>query len=490
MRQKRKLFLNLFTFGVIFMLFGCSEELYNEYTNSDKHSILVQRKNFDDLKKNKKLMKSIEKFTLKSSNSIQRQHYDSINNFYIDLDNVMYTLDSLQNQTYTFKVNRIPNNGQFENLILKTSKTGDFDAILVQYNQNVLNLNSNNSQEILNSINQNVTFTYLGKKSINEINSKFMYNEECYEPGFVYVAGHSCASGQHSFADGAVCTYWGTTDMATSGGYVYTMIPVSCDGGGGGGGELGDGFSTGPHGGGGGSDPLDTPCTKVKKPFTKVPSLKQRTQTLAGQTSQPTEKGFYMCNNATSATTNPFTNLSNGTSGSIELPANVSAPMLVIAHTHNSPATSTYSVPSWEDLDEFSKYIQENPTFVDSENLVFIVITADGTRYALTINNIELFKDFFYWPKFDIANYDYSKLLRKNNAMTEYYYGIPNANPPVLPKIKENSTSNSQDLKHFLNMLQVGGAGVDVFEINSTYSTFTQVTYNPNTDQIIRTNCN
>lgn len=253
MKQKRKHILKkLLIFGIAFLLVSCSEDLYDEGLNANKHAILVQRKNFEDLKKNKKLMKSIERFTMKVDNSLQRQHYDSINNFYIDLDDVMFTLDSLNHKTYTFKVSRLPDNGLFENLILKTSKDGGFDAILAQYNQTILNSNLTIPQEIQNSINQNVTFTYLGKKTLSEINSKFSYNEECFEPGYVYVttAGSTCASGHHSFNEGSDCDYWGTTAMATPGtsGYVFTMVGVACDNGGNSGGED---FSTGPHGGGG-----------------------------------------------------------------------------------------------------------------------------------------------------------------------------------------------------------------------------------------------
>ena len=142
----------------------------------------------------------------------------------------------------------------FENLILKSNKTGCFDAILSQYNGTILNSNSLNPTEILSSINQNVNFIYLGQKTLSEINSKFSYNEECFEPGYAYLSGNSCASGQHTFTDGSICDYWGTTDMATSGGYVYTMVGVSCSNvAGGGGSDIGGGFSTGPNGGGSGS---------------------------------------------------------------------------------------------------------------------------------------------------------------------------------------------------------------------------------------------
>lgn len=269
MKKKIRILNKLLIFSIIFMLFSCSEDLFDEQVKSQKHPILVQRKNFEDLKKNKKLMKSIEQFTIKVDNTLKKQHYDSINNFYIDIDDVMFTLDSLNHQTYTFKVSRLPDNGLFENLILKTSKDGGFDAILAQYNQTLLNSNLTIPQEIQNAINQDVTFTYLGKKTLSEINSKFSYNEECFEPGYVYVTtpGSSCASGNHSFGDGTDCNYWGTTAMATPGtsGYVFTMVGVACDNGGSGGGD----FTTGPHGGGGGGENLTppNPCNNLKKLF-------------------------------------------------------------------------------------------------------------------------------------------------------------------------------------------------------------------------------
>lgn len=250
MKKKMHLFKKTIIFGLVFILFSCEKDLYDNYLESNKHNLLVQRKDFEDLKKDKALMKSIEKFTLQSKNSLNREYYDTINNFYIDLDNVMFTLDSLNNQTYTFKVNRIPDNGLFENLILKSSQTGDFDAVLAQYNQNLINLTSTSPQGIENAINQYATFTYLGKKTIAEINNKFSINEECFEPGYIYVQGDQCASGNHSFSEGSACTYWGSTNMATTGGYVFTMVPTKCDGGSEGATPPTNGsFSTGPHGG-------------------------------------------------------------------------------------------------------------------------------------------------------------------------------------------------------------------------------------------------
>jgi hypothetical protein len=91
MKQKMHLFKKIIIFGLVFILFSsCEKDLYDDYLGSNKHSLLVQRKNFEDLKQDKALMKSIEKFTLRSKSSLNREHFDSINNFYIDLDNDIY----------------------------------------------------------------------------------------------------------------------------------------------------------------------------------------------------------------------------------------------------------------------------------------------------------------------------------------------------------------------------------------------------------------
>lgn len=487
MKKTKMIFFKTITFLFLFSLISCSEDLYEENTNSEKHSILVQRKNFEDLKKNKKLMKSIEKFTLKSSSSLQRQHYDSINNFFIDLDNVMFTLDSLQNQTYTFKINRIPDNGLFENLILKTSRTGDFDAILSQYNQNSLNLHSNNPQEILNSINQNVTFTYLGKKSISEINSKLIYNDECYEPGYVYVTGNSCASGQHTFADGASCTYWGTTDMATSGGYVYTMISVSCDGDGGGSDGLGGDFSTGPHGGGGSSTPIANPCNKVKNQNTKFPSLKQSLVNLATTTSQNYENGIFIDNTATATTVNPVQTIPSNTAngGTIPLNMNPTNSYVMLAHTHDSygsDGTGTYSIFSWDDLTTINNLIKNN--HIDNSNFVFYVITADGTRYALTVDSASDLSNFFYDPSnlpFG-TQIDAQKMLEMQRIFEKYYDKSKNG------LITTTSIANN-DKTNFLKFIKEANLGITLFEVDATFTTYQKLSIS-NSGVVTPTPCN
>ena len=92
--------------------------------------------------------------------------------------------------------------------------------------------------------------------------------------------------------------------------------------------------------------------------------------------------------------------------------------------------------------------------------------------------------------KFDPSNYDIIKLKNKNENFARFYNGDLLQNPPLKPLIKENSAYPEQDLRYFLNMLQSNNAGVDVFEVNSDFTTFTKVVLDKTTNNIIRTNCN
>lgn len=104
-----KILNKLLIFGIVLTLFSCEKDLYENYTPNNHH-LLVQRKNFEDLKKNPKIIKKLEGFVTSKQQILQRHNYDPINNFYIDLDDIMFTQDSLNNQTYTFKIQRSENN--------------------------------------------------------------------------------------------------------------------------------------------------------------------------------------------------------------------------------------------------------------------------------------------------------------------------------------------------------------------------------------------
>lgn len=468
--MKKNIFNKLLIFGTFCFLFGCSPDLYEEQIKESKFK--VKFVNSEIYKKNKSLINTFrENKTLINLSNSNKIINDTINNISIDTELVKYMEGSAFN-SYTFKI--LNQNEEFlDNLVLMSQPNGNYTPYLLRYFLTKSEIEALDSNENIDFTNKTKVYKITDSNIVSDIFSKIGL-EEC-------IMNYTWEEVVTLSVDPNECDCYGLNDVSYSHALVGTL---SCTGVNGGGSEIASSPNSG--GGGGGVTVITSPCEKVKAPFSKVPALKQKTQTLGTQTSQPVEKGFYMSNNTTSTTINPFINLVGGTNGSIELPTSVSHPISVVAHTHNSPATATYSVPSWEDLDDLSKYIQLNPTFVDTENLVLITITADGTRYALTIN-YQAFINFFYWPQLDDDNFDLIRAQRKEDFRKEFYYGIPSQK--IEPKIKEDGQTNEQNLKSFVYMLQRAGAGVNVFEINSTYSTFTQISYNPNTDQITRVNC-
>ncbi len=432
MKQKKHLLKKIIIFGLVFILFSCEKDLYDNYLESNKHSLLVQRKNFEDLKQDKVLMKSIEKFTLRGKNSLNRQHFDSINNFYIDLDDVMFTLDSLNNQTYTFKINRIPDNGLFENLILKSSQTGDFDAVLAQYNQNLFDLTSTSPQDIENAINQYTTFTYLGKKTIAEINNKFSINEECFNPSYVYVPGNKCASGEHVFSQGTECDYYGNSiNMATPGSYVFTMVPISCNNGGSEGATppTNGSFSTGPHGGGGGGSPNNnlqqTPCETLNDVIQSV-EVSQAIQNLKTQTLTKGETG-YEISKKFDALLDAYT---YGTK--LKIGDNFSAILQTGGFkkggAHNHPINSQF-IPSIGDV-KWLKNCQNDIT-PSTSNAFSLIVCPNASSpndpdtaivYAITVDNLEILQNEInnvYGADFENLSDDEKKV--KNEKILDIY---------------------------------------------------------------------
>lgn len=71
----------------------------------------------------------------------------------------------------------------------------------------------------------------------------------------------------------------------------------------------------------------------------------------------------------------------------------------VVAHTHNSPANSTYSAFSYADLEAISKLLRNRK--IDNTKFVSFLSTTDGTNYAFTIDDTAKFLKFFALLKDD-----------------------------------------------------------------------------------------
>jgi hypothetical protein len=348
-------------------------------------------------------------------------------------------------------------------------------------------------QILVDDIKNHMELEYQGQLSDNSTTQKDYYCPKVEFQELVYVPG-VCTGGGHLTGDASChCGEPGyNCTSADEGFYVWTTVfmPMDCGGGGASpGGGIGPGsspISTGPYNPIGGCGGLFAqPCQKLKKTYTKNAGIKTAVVNLGTKVSDSIEQGFTVDNSITSTTANPIQPLSAGSFGTIEIPSQPTHPYIVIAHTHNSPATKTYSVPSWEDLDELSGAIQHNPNFADVTNLIFITITADGTQYAIMIDNFQAFIDYFYWATTDPSQFNLTLFNKKDDNRLLYYYGKKVNNVEIPPKIKENSTDKAQDLKYFMQIAE--SAGLNVFEMDSTFGTFKEITVINN--QIIKTEC-
>lgn len=495
MKKPTKIILKLLNLIVLLILFGCEKDLYEEPIHQSK--IKIEKFSVSDISSGKsinsyELLKSISKAKAKFKLSNNKIIYDSINDFYFDDENG-YKISEDDKESYTFQLHRNQENelSKIENIIFSLNKEGYYDSFISKYIYTEIEIKNKTIAELGDS---EVIYTPIDSNKMELL---------CIDVITVY---SGCTE---THENGETCC---NTTMTT------TLWCGWLDSGGGGGGSGGSGSGSGSgggSGGGGGSGsggggsannpnlntnsielPILTmpvhgtpivisPCSKIKNQFTKFPTLKQSLIDLATTTSQIVENGLFIDNSSTSTTQNPVQTIPTGSSGTIDINANPSIPYLMIAHTHSSPAESTYSVFSFSDLDAIATLINNNHI---NSNFVFYVMTADGTRYAMTIDNPQSFSDFFYHPMDHPGEeFDWGRAKTYTKLVGDYYN-----NEPPLPKpfIQENSNNNQIDLKNFLSFLKKANLGATVFKVSPDFNTFTKVTLSSNNNTIQYDNCN
>lgn len=186
-------------------------------------------------------------------------------------------------------------------------------------------------------------------------------------------------------------------------------------------------------------------------------------------------------------------------SGGTDIDTNPANSYVSIIHTHDAfgldsdgdgIGTGTYSVFSFEDLMVMAETLHNNK--LNSGTFVAFLITAKGTRYALTINDPTKFLNLFYYKIVDIPSTPEEAgrwTLSKENLrplFKEYY--DPNNNDR---KIKASDTDNDNVLKEFLSFLNEADAGISLFEANPDFDSFQPLKLNLLSSEPDRTtNCN
>lgn len=484
MRQKLKeikLVLSLSLAGLL--LFSCQVE--EEFINEKPHdkSGLIMHKKFEELIQVTQfktafdnITKPKEGFSYKvnaPSRTVMEQQYG-----FTIKDYPANVVVSGSITSYTFLISRenTPSN-VFENLIIKTKENEKSKAYILKYESNTsfveipYNYNTFKGTRTLKPIiyDDSKVNSLFDMTNCEIVTEWICINHNEWEIG---CTGHE--------GGGATIICYGSSDVGSgTGGYS-------------GGSDTSSSSSDGQHGGGAGGVPTSPvlpckdcpeidkpdPCDKIKVLLTITPTAQAELANLATKTSDVVEHGLYKLSGASVIQTPP-----TGSNGAVSFPILSSGAYTMLAHTHNSPATNTYSVFSYGDFLAIAELMKLGKI---SPDCVFTLSTADGTNYAITINDQATFLQFFALGT--DPNFNMEIAMKRSEVIIEYY-GENNSNPN--PIIKENSSiGNNGDEKAFLDMITDLNMGVTLFEANSTFTTFSKVTHNKTTGNIDPTPCN
>lgn len=485
----------------VFILFGC--ELEHDAINKESYQekISIRNSTFDMLLKEEQFITTLSRLNKgkQKKGSTAKTVMEDTHGFSIMPDIAKVIKDGAYT-TYTFQIKReISNPDFFENLVIRMDSLNQANAYLVKYTPTAA----------LTPSEEHTSFHFKGTVNITQIEyditptakelhcvtaNVLMCNQAWTNGGSTepHVATANCNDPSHLFTVTTVdCSMTGAGGAGAGSGYgggnggtIATEPGVGHSGG-------GSGNSGGTGNGGGTNPPVTTApvyitpadCITISDQFTKFPSLKQELVNLAGTTSQNHENGIFIDKSATAQTANPFQTIPQGSGGVININTNPSQPYVVLAHTHDaygSDGTGTYSIFSFGDMTVISNLIQKNK--IDLDNFVFYVITADGTRYAMTISCAECLKPFCYPCESSGVGtpVDTKKMIEKGELFNKFYNKLDGI----------HSQSNPQDdIKTFLKFVQAANLGVNLFEVDATFSNFQKLDLDSKTSDIIRNPC-
>ncbi|MBV7267942.1 hypothetical protein [Winogradskyella luteola] len=140
--------------------------------------------------------------------------------------------------------------------------------------------------------------------------------------------------------------------------------------------------------------------------------------------------------------------------------------MDIFIHTHYKGLLSIFSVP---DLQMYHTIL--NGYTANGTDLVFILITNAGTRYAITVNNAAKFNA--------VANLNFLDDGMFKEFIEDYFENV-----------KKEYDNDINEL-NFLRGIKKADMGLSLFEANADYTEWKELTLDPNNEtNIIKTDCN
>jgi hypothetical protein len=486
---------------IVFALFSCELERDTIDKESYQKKISLRNSNLDMLLQEEPFIAALSKLNKgkRKKGSTAKTVMEDTYKFSI-MPDIAKVIQDGASTTYTFQIKREINNPDFfENLVIRMDSLNQVDAYLVKYTPTAPLTPSEEHASFHFKGMVNITqIEYNIAPSAKELNcvvaNVLMCNQAWTEggPAEPHVATSKCQSAEHLYTVPSIdCSMTGYGGAGAGSGY-----------GGSNGGTIGTEPGVGHSGGGssnsgGGNNPpvtttpviedLDTSiapsgCKTITKQLEKFSSLKQELVNLAGTTSQSQENGIFIDKSATAQTANPVQTVPQGVGGMIDINMNPTQKYVMLAHTHDASGgngNGTYSIFSWDDMAALSRLVQNDK--VDTGDFVFYVITADGTRYALTID-CTLCIDSFRYPRTNAQGtiLDMKKVAEMEKIFQKYY--------GTNGTIKVNSNVED-DKKSFLEFIKEAKLGLNLFEVDATFSNFQKLELDNKTSNVIKKPC-
>lgn len=487
-KLKLKFLTTLTLIGVIFAACEMNEDVISENHYSNDLKIKLYEKKYEQLMTEKKFINSFSKIPKKSSNLILNRTVMEDEYGFTISDKPAKVIEMNGDISYTFLIERDSiDTNFFENLVVQTDSLDNTEAYIIKYTLTSDYFNTDHNSLDYTTTKEITPIIYNNQSSTSSTSNKVIYQETCTVLNYITCCQSwgGGAGSCHPAQEICLTSSAGTQYLSSTSETVCTTTEIDLgDTSGGGGSSSGGGGS-----GGGGSvntSPVNncrdcipayapTPCDKINN-LKSIANIQTELSNMGSKTSDLTEWGRYKLTSASVVQTPPSTS-----AGEVSFPMPASGQYVFMAHTHNSPASSTYSVFSFADLLALADLLKKNK--IDTNNFVAFLATADGTYYALTIENTQNFLKFFAVkgdPLFDM------NIATKRVELASKYYGelVPNPSPII-----DYNTTPLNDEIAFLNLLQNNNLGLSLLESNSTFTSFEKVTFNQTTGNIDKQPC-
>lgn len=487
MRQKRKFIIKLLSFGIIFILFSCSEEFYeNSINQNNNKKYSINKTTFKKIKDYK--MKS---FILKSQNKILtnkvfKSTNRSIEDFVIDTTNVMEISDGIT-KSYTFSIDN-NDSTKIENLVT-IKQNEEFKSYLVEYDL---------TSEEMNTFNSSGTITNLTPDYVTDLEteSKISTTGPCVLHSYESVLLCYDANGNTIITSGDLGD--GCVGQPFDGIIEVYDINLNCNSSGGGGSSDTGGTSTnggtlsGSSEGGGGTtyssnnsntDPnlLTTPVNPIKN-FNLVKNpcdvLKKVNNINKSAYINNHNNASYLsaCDNCEygykfrmASNQNPLLPSQLPTSNGTEIGIPVGLDIYGANHSH---PPNTYQMFSFHDINTlFTLYLNAHESI--KQYSLFMLNNSNGTDYAILIDDFETFANFINEELTNTGINDCESALNKLENKLDRKY----------------KKSNNLE-KTFLNL--ISSSGISLYSpTDANFSNWQKLSLPTNTSNpVVKTPCN